>query len=127
MIDVILNAIGGRVLLYVGFGLLIICIILGVALEITSSRLDAAQARTGLLGSLLGMQNQAVRKWKAEADKQAQAVAQAAQQRERVRTITVERVREVERAVIPQECPAAVKWAAEQALIFNAEWEAGKP
>jgi len=114
---------GLQALIYVTAALLIICIGLGVTVEIQSARLDAAKARQDVLGDKLATQNRAVTIWKAEADKQAQRVKEAAKKAERVRTVTVERVRTVTVAAIPPACPDAVKWGAEHALEFNKRWE----
>lgn len=114
---------GLQTLIYVAGGLLIICIGLGVTVEIQSTRLDAAKARETALGDKLATQNRAVATWKAEADKQAERAREAARKAEKVRTVTVERVRTITVATIPPACPDAVKWGAEHALEFNNRWE----
>ena len=93
MIDLITNIIGVRALLIVTAALLAVCIGLGVTVRIQSAQLDAAQARQESLGEKLATQNRAVSQWKAEANKQAARVQEAAKRAERVRTVTIERVR----------------------------------
>lgn len=102
--------------------LLLICIGLGVTVEIQAARLDAAQARQESLGDKLATQNRAVTAWKAEAAKQTERVKIAAKRAEKVRTVTVERIRTVTVAAIPSTCPEAVKWGAEHAIEFNKRW-----
>lgn len=126
MVDVIINAIGGRALLIICGVLLAVCVGLGMSLQTTNALLDAAQSRQDVLGEKLRTQNSAVRKWKAAAEEQAEKVRQAAQQREKVRVVTVERVREITVAAVPAPCPEAVRWAADQAVEFNRRWEAGE-
>lgn len=133
MVDVIINAVGGRVLLYISAALLIACIGLGVAVEIQGSRLTVSradvkrlEAEKGTLAEKILAQNLAVLDWKAKAEEQAQRVKAAQAQAEKVRTITIERVREVTVATIPPACPDAVRWAAEWGIAFNKRWEAGQ-
>lgn len=114
---------GMQALLYVSIGLLVTCIGLGVTVEIQSSRLEAAAARQEALGDKLAAQNRAVGVWKSEADLQKNRAKAAAVQAEKVRVITVEKVREVATAQIPFECNEAVKWGALQAQEFNKRWE----
>lgn len=130
MVDAILNAVGGRVLLYISAGLLIICVGLGITIEIQSSRLTASkadvkrlEAEKGNLAEKILTQNLAVLKWKAEAEEQIQRVKAAQRHAEKVRTVTVERVREVTVAAIPQSCPESDAWAIDWGLQFNARWE----
>lgn len=133
MVDVILNAVGGRVLLYISAALLIVCIGLGVAVEIQDMRLLASKAdvkrleaeKANMAEKILD-QNLAVLDWKAKAEEQAQRVKASQAQAEKVRTITIERVREVTVATIPAACPDAVRWAAEWGIAFNRRWEAGE-
>lgn len=138
MIDIALAYLGRspvalQALLYTCAGLLLICIGLGVAVEIQSTRLTAANATIGKLqaekkslGDQIITQNRAVEQWKAEADKQAQRAVDAAQKAETVRTVTVERVREVTVAAIPQSCPESDGWLINWGLQFNARWEAAQ-
>lgn len=114
---------GLHALIYVTATLLIVCIGLGVTVEIQSARLDAAKARETTMGDKLATQNRAVTTWKAAADKQAERAKEAARKAEKVRTVTVERVRTVTVATIPTGCQDAVKWGVEHALEFNKRWE----
>ncbi len=114
---------GLQALLYAAAALLIACIGLGITVEIQSARLDAAKARQAALGDKIVAQNQAITAWKAEADKQAQRVQEAARKAEKVRTVTAMRIRTVSVAAIPTACPDAVTWGAEHALEFNKRWE----
>jgi len=90
--------------------------------EIQNAKLDAAKARQAALGDKIAVQNQAITTWKAEADKQAQRIHEAARKAEKVRTVTAIRIRTVSVAAIPSTCPDAVKWGAEHALEFNKRW-----
>lgn len=133
MVDAILNAIVGRALPYISAGLLAGCIVLGVTVEIQSSRLTASKANVKRLeaekvafAEKILAQNTAVRVWQAEAERQAERARTAQAQAERVRTITVERVREVTAAPVPTDCNQAVRWAASHAVEFNKRWEDGK-
>jgi len=131
MIDIALAYLGRspvalQALLYTCAGLLIAVITLWTVVTVQSSRLDAAQARQESLGDKLAVQNRAVRTWRAEADKQAQRVLTAQAAAEKVRTVTVERVREVTVAAIPQSCPESDGWLINWGLQFNARWEAAQ-
>lgn len=135
MIDIALAYFGRspvalQALLYTCAGLLLICIGLGVAVEIQSSRITAANATIGKLqaekkslGDQISTQNRAVEQWKGAAVYQAQRAEDAAKKAEKIRTVTVERVREVTVAAIPQSCPDADAWAIGWGLQFNARWE----
>jgi len=114
---------GLQALLCAAAVLLIACIGLGVTVEILGVRLDAAQARQAALADRIATQNQAITAWKAEADKQAQRVREAARKAEKVRTVTALRVRTISVAAIPTACPDAVTWGAKHALEFNKRWE----
>lgn len=131
MTEILLNTIGGRALLYISAGLLVICITLGVTVEIQDSRLAACRATIGQLqaekksmGDQIITQNKAVDMWKRAAVYQAQRAADAVQKAERVRATTIERVREVTVAAIPQSCPESDAWAIDWGLQFNRRWEA---
>lgn len=136
MIDIALAYLGRspvalQALLYTCAGLLLICIGLGVAVEIQSTRLTAANATIGKLqvekkslGEQISTQNRAVELWKGAAVYQAQRAEDAAKKAEQIRTVTVERVREVTVASIPQSCPESDGWLINWGLQFNARWEA---
>lgn len=114
---------GLQALIYLAAGLVITCIGLGVMVEIQSTRLDAASAREAALGDKLNDQNRAVAEWKAAAGRQADRVSLAGQKAEKIRTVTVERVRTIAVAKIPPACPDAIKWAADQGAAFSLRWE----
>lgn len=133
MVDIILNAIGGRILLYISIGLLATSVILGTTVKIQSSSLTASkatikqlQAEKASLGDKISEQNRKVAEWVAKAKDQEEKARTAQAKAERVRTITVDRVREVTVATIPQSCPDAVKWSVDHAIEFNKRWEAGE-
>lgn len=131
MVDIILNAVGGRMLLYISAGLLAACVALGVTVTIQSFALTAAaaeakrlEAEKASLGDKIAAQNRAVAALKAAGEEQERRIRAAAASAARVRTITVERVREVAAAPVPTVCPDAVSWAADRAVEFNHRWEA---
>ncbi len=114
---------GVKALIYAVIALVIGCINLFVVVEIQSARLDAASAREAALGDKLNDQNRAVAEWKAAAGRQADRVSAAAKKAEKIRTVTIDRVRTITVASIPPACPDAIKWAADQAVAFNQRWE----
>ena len=122
MIDIIINALGGRVLLCACVALLVISIGLGVTVKIQSAQLDAAKARQESLGDKLASQNRAVATWRAEADRQVIAAKAAVKRSRKVRTVTLERIRTITVAAIPPSCPDAIVWGAEHALEFHKRW-----
>lgn len=131
MVDIIINAVGGRLLLYISAGLLAGCIGLGITVKIQSSALTASVAEAKRLvaekknlGDKIAEQNRAVADLQAKGEEQAQRIKAAEHLAARVRTITVERVREAAAAPVPADCPAAVRWAADRAVEFNRRWEA---
>jgi len=130
MIDLVANIIGLRGLLIICAVLLLGCGGLGIAVEIQGSRLDAAQAKTQVqavqlqsLDNQVTAQNAAVDQMLANAAKQADRLKAAEQKAARTRVVTRDRIRYVDRAVIPATCPEAITWGAGHAIEIGRRWE----
>lgn len=130
MIDLVINALGARVLLFVSVGLLVVCIIMGAAVEIQGSRLQAARAdnttqkiKIQSMGKQITAQNSAVDQMLANAAAQHDRLQAALIRAAQVEVVTKERIRYVETAAIPTACPEAIAWGAEHAREIGRRWE----
>lgn len=130
MIDAIITALGGRVLLFTAVELLALCLVLGIDLKIQSNRLDIAQAMNKVqavqlqgFGDQIAAQNTAVDQLLANAAAQQAHLRAAEAAAGQVRLITQDRIRYVDRAAIPSACPEAVTWGAAHAIEIGRRWE----
>ena len=132
MIDLVTNIIGVRALLIISAALLLICLGLGVTVEIQSARLDAAKAENKTqtvqlqaMGNQVAVQNAAVDQLLANAAKQWDRLKAAEAAAGKIEVITKERIEYIERAAIPATCPEAVTWGAAHATEIGKRWEQG--
>jgi len=133
MIDVIINALGGRVLLFAAAGLLLLSMGLSVAFEVQSSRLDTARAekqvdktRLQVAGGQIAAQNAAVDQMLRNAQVQADRLHAAEAAASQAQVVTQERIQYVDRAAIPTVCPDAVAWGVNHAVEIGKRWEQGE-
>lgn len=115
-----------RILAYILAIALLVIVLLVAKVRIQSARLEVAAKTIAVMGERIDLQNQAVERWKTAAEQQATKSTEAVKRAAQVRTVTVERIKIITSASIPQDCPAAVRWAAEQGVDFNYRWEAAK-
>lgn len=115
-----------RILLYL-LVIAVLCIgLLAVKVRLQAARLDVAASTISVMGERIDLQNQAVERWKSAAEQQAAMASEAAKRAAQVRTVTVERIKTIAAAPIPNDCPDAIRWAAEQGVDFTLRWEGAK-
>jgi len=125
IIGLITGTYGKQIVIGIIIALLLIIGGLGVTLWVQNARLDAANARYNTIGDKLAIQNSAVNKWRAEAEKQKSKVQSAAKKAEKIKVVTIERIEFITKTPVPASCPEAVRWGAERAMEFNTRWENG--
>ncbi|HET7588072.1 MAG TPA: hypothetical protein VFL45_08340 [Gammaproteobacteria bacterium] len=113
-------------------GLLIVAAViggLGWSLWLTRSDLQAANQKIASLKAerdtavaALNKQNEAIDLLRQAKASQAEALAEAADRAQQVKVVYRDRVKTIEKAVVPKECKAAVDWARDQALDLSESW-----
>lgn len=98
---------------------------LGMALAqayLAGGQRDAARAEVARLRADTVRQNEAIAVWQAAAEQQQTLASQAQQRAAQIRVVTQTHIQRVLTAPVPSECPAAIRWGAEQAQHMVAEW-----
>jgi len=103
-------------------GLALAVIVLGVWLQISRARLDAAQARNEASAAKITAQNQAIQQWQAAGEQVRKQVEQAQQAAAMARTESTRKVVRLQTEPVPAECDQAVQWAAGKANELAEGW-----
>lgn len=104
-------------------GLALAVIVLGVWLQISRARLDAAQAQVEAAAAKITAQNQAIQQWQAAGEQARQQAEQAQQAAAKARTESTRKVLRLQAEPVPAECDQAVQWAAGKAGELAEGWK----
>lgn len=85
---------------------------LTIKLKLAQHQRDVAQAQLAVLSLQVEQQNEAVQRWKQQAEKQAQRLTVATRQAQQVRNQYQQEAQGILNQTVATDCTAAVSWAA---------------
>lgn len=96
--------------------------VMAAQVRITGAQRDAARAETGRLQTEIDRQNEYITTWEIAADRQRALAEQAGIEAAKARKTAAAKIQAALALPVPRECPAAIRWGAEQGQRMGREW-----